>query len=797
MIKSILCAVMLTAGWQQARGFALLGPAPGTAAGDLSVALPGDFGDAWQVAAIGYDIGYFDGILPGDPVWLGDLGGPKNFDEGYRRNDPVLYYACDENFSGFFGAQGEAAIDQAFGIMNNVFTNYADGVDGYSANLTEFPFDSTSPNATATALFLTDLKSVTLHLLVEQMGLAEPERFTWTLEDRFLPPGGKCPLSEEYLVIQRNYATTDQPLNGPETGTLYSPYVDNVLYSYGIADDCGTLPTGSSIKWTAITEPFSVNPDEREFVSVAANDDEGLELQDSIPGGGLESGEFYTGLTEDDVAGLRYLMTSNNIQFEIPAAGTEMQATNTTSLQLLTTSDLGALLQFALTNGPVALQAQFPGIEIGSVSNFFVVVTNPIIVSYFTNYIGEQNGSGTHQVIFTNGFTYTPQEEWAYTFANVITNSYSSNTVAQLQTITLEPMVGAQAPAPLVTNVTTTTIILTNVPSGDYYLVPPGTCGFEISQTLIANNFAGATTNVIVTATNSTGFVGSESIVTFFTNNTFEVYPCALQAPTPSYYQGIEHVQFIRVADSDVDPLTEAFYIPITNSYSMVQWNPTNGQLSTQVFQRIVTAPDFLFTASPNASGPGGLPFVGSVVRDIHFEDGQIHPGLSGPGVIDGETTFNYNDIGTIWWNGDFADTNSFLPGNESEVNQTTQVPGLLWASYDGTTNTPIVYPNNLSIQEMENQMVITISPSTLPAGTNGVPYTPTAFTATGGTPPYSFSVASGATLPPGMALFGSLGSYYLEGTPSTNGIFDTTIQLTDSSTPAKVVTFAYTITIY
>jgi hypothetical protein len=265
-----------------------------------------------------------------------------------------------------------------------------------------------------------------------------------------------------------------------------------------------------------------------------------------------------------------------------------------------------------------------------------------------------------------------------------------------------------------------------------------------------------------------------------------------LQAPTPSYYQGIEHVQFIRVSDSDVDPLTEAFYIPITNSYSMVQWDQTNGQLSTQVFQRIVTAPDFLFTASPNASGPAGLPFVGSVVRNIHFEDGQIHPGLSGPGVIDGETTFNYNDIGTIWWNGDFADTNSFLPGNESEVNQTTQVPGLLWASYDGSTNNIIVYPNNLSIQEMENQMVITISPSTLPAGTNGVPYTPTAFTATGGTPPYSFSVASGATLPPGLALYGG----YLEGTPSTNGVFDTTIQLTDSSVPAKVVTRDYTITI-
>jgi hypothetical protein len=802
MIKTFLCVAMLTVGWQQAQGFALLGPLPGTVGGvTVNPGLPANFGDVWQVDTLGYAAGYFDGILPGDPVWLGDLGGPKNIGEGYRRNDPVVYYAYDQNFSDFYGVQGEAAGDQAFAIMNNFFTNHPTGVDGYSANLTEFPFDSQHFNGTAVGLYLTDLKSVTLHLLVEQMGLTEPERYTWALEDRFLPPGGKCPFDEEYLVVQRNFATTDQPLTGPETGTLYSPYVNDILYTYGISEVC-TIPAGSTFKWLAVTEPFAVqNPGLPQYTAVAANDDDSLE--NLGPGGGLENGGFYTGLTEDDAAGLRYLMTSNNIVDEIPAAGTELEATNFGTLNLLITSNVTTLALFTQTNPPATVQAAFPDLEISSVTNYFTVGSNPIVVAYFTNLNGAPAGTPPFLVVVTNGWTFFPVEDFSYTFGNIVYVHYYSNTVEQLQTVTLQQVVGAPVGTPPVTNVTYQTVILTNVPSGDYYVIPPGTCGLDIVANLLTNNFASATTNVIFAATNTTGtptgFVGSESIVTYFTNDWFEYYGCAFATPTPAEYQGIEKLQFERVADSDVDPLSDTFYIPVTNTYTMVWWNPTNAQLATQTFQRIVTQPDFLFTASPNASGPGGLPFVGTVVRNIRYETGQILPGLSGPGVIDGQTVFNFNDIGTIWWNGDFPNTNSYLPGNLSPVNQSTgasgfPIPGLLWASFDETTNQPIVYPNNLSIQEMENQMVITISPSSLPNGTNGVPYATTSFSATGGTPPYSWSLASGSQLPSGLALFGGV----LEGEPNgnTNGVYDVTIQLNDSSLPVKTVTMNYTITI-
>lgn len=71
----------------------------------------------------------------------------------------------------------------------------------------------------------------------------------------------------------------------------------------------------------------------------------------------------------------------------------------------------------------------------------------------------------------------------------------------------------------------------------------------------------------------------------------------------------------------------------------------------------------------------------------------------------------------------------------------------------------------------------ITISPSLLPLGTEGVPYTTTNFTATGGTPPYTFSQTAGS-LPAGMTISSS-GT--LSGTPvSVSSTF--TVTATDAN---------------
>ena len=71
----------------------------------------------------------------------------------------------------------------------------------------------------------------------------------------------------------------------------------------------------------------------------------------------------------------------------------------------------------------------------------------------------------------------------------------------------------------------------------------------------------------------------------------------------------------------------------------------------------------------------------------------------------------------------------------------------------------------------------VTVNPSTLPAGTQGVAYDETVIGA-GGSGPYTFAVTLGA-LPTGISLNGSTGE--LTGTPSAQGVYNFTVTATDS----------------
>jgi hypothetical protein len=809
MIKSFLCVGGLVLGLQTAWGFALLGPLP------TYPGLPATDDDSWQIPLLGYDLQYLNLGVPGGGVWLGDIGGPKNFGEEYRRNVPVLYYAYDASFGGvddgFFGAEGEAAADQAFAIMNGLPS--ADNIDP-----SQFPFQSQTFNYQAMGAYLTDLKSVTLHLLVEQLGLTEPERYTWTLHERDVGP--KCPLTTVYLVVQRNFDPTPSPLNQLQ----YSTYVNNVLYTYFIEENCGPPPT---IPWAAITVPRPQDPLAVTYTAVAANNEAGEWTEEAIDpnnsnnqllfwSGGLQIGGFYTGLTSDDVGGLRYLMRTNNVNYESPATGSILLSSTGGGTGLgpqfpLYTSNYTAFAAAALTNAPAALSNLFPGLVIVSSTLSWVTVATPNVVAYYTNQVGSPLGAPTRLVVKTNGFTTNALANYAYTFANlvIITNNFYTNTSAQLVTVTVSTPTGAPLGAPLVTNTSVKTINLTNVPSGTYYIstnpcgpdviVSPQPPGYPIANVV-------ATTNLIYAASNSLGYFTSQSIVTYATNYVIIVQPLICSATIaggaagPGYYQGIGQVQFQRVPDLQLDPLSHLFTIPMTNTYTMFLLN-TNSQLMQQTFMRVVTAPDILITTADLAAGPGGVPYVGTVNRSIpKYEIANNLPGLSGPGVIDGQTTLTFNRAGAIFYNGPFPDTNGFT----DLVGETTQIPALQWASFDDSTNAPILYPNGASIQELENQMVITISPASLPDGTNNAAYSTTQFSATGGSPPYYWAPLGGASpqngLPAGLSFtFDGV----LSGTPTSGaGVFDFPIQLTDSSgqatgSPGRVVTLNYTITIH
>jgi hypothetical protein len=90
------------------------------------------------------------------------------------------------------------------------------------------------------------------------------------------------------------------------------------------------------------------------------------------------------------------------------------------------------------------------------------------------------------------------------------------------------------------------------------------------------------------------------------------------------------------------------------------------------------------------------------------------------------------------------------------------------------------------------NPAALAITTTTLPAGTVGTAYTTTTLAATGGTPPYTWSVASGSTLPSGLTLNASTGK--LAGTPTAAGSF--TFQVTVSDSQQVSATAGFTIKI-
>ena len=353
----VLFAVFAPTAW----GFALLGPLPAT---------PNE-PDGWQQPVIDYGINVLFGVgfTP---------GGPKNLGEEYRRNTRVMYYAYNVNFLDFFGTNAATSIDGAFDIFN-ALTN----VSSYSSDLSEFPLNTKNINYTAQSLGLTDMKSFTLGVLADQMGLADPVRYAWTLRER--NPGPACPFTATYRVIQRNFDIVSSPLNQVQ----YSPYVNDTLYSYHIFENCtGPNPLAGTI-------PFTVDPYADAYTPVA-----------SFNTTFIDEGAFYTGLTRDDVAGLRYMWSSNNVNMETAAfianngpnvntatgnsgvGAALLLTTNNLPQQVITTQPLSDLLTAAQTNTPAGLQALFPGLIIATSTNYLTssTVTNYSII--FTNQPG-------------------------------------------------------------------------------------------------------------------------------------------------------------------------------------------------------------------------------------------------------------------------------------------------------------------------------------------------------------------------------------------------------------------------
>ena len=688
--------------------------------------LGGPINEAWQVQDLGY-------ALPGD------LMAPKNIGEDYRRNTPVIYYAFDETFLDFFGSNGVWAVDQAFAILNNL-TN----ASSYSADLSEIPLEARRFNQTAGALNLIDMKSAVLATMMEQLGLADALRYIWTLHDRVA--GATCPIGAQYLVTKRNLAIVPSDLSQLQ----YSSYVNGVLYSYYIFDYCpGPVPAGAP-QSEAIEIPVDININAARYTPVS-----------SFGVNALIPGSFYTGLTRDDVAGLRYLLRAGLVHWEDNPANSIVFVTNNapTALNLIVTSNLTLLAAQSLTNDDATLLGLYPGLAIvpGSTIPTFTNVVSTNLLFYFTNFPYDPVGTPQHEVFATN---YTTNVMFVYTraFGNVVTQSYAAQSyVTVIDTNLYFPPYAP--PGYFVTNTTTRTM-LTNIITGDFYILPPTNCGVQIlsnvltlamsvTNTLVATNFP---TNEI-----SGTYLISRTYVSWWTNHNLAYFPVLCVSNEPSLRRGIEKITFVKTAYNSLLGASNT-YVPQTNFFTMT--SVTNSTNWVQTFERVATVPDILFTAVDGVPGPASLLNWTNLARNVRYNQNDVLHGLAGPGIIDAPTVITFNKSGPIFYN---VVTNGIWSLDERFAFQQ-----FMWASYDDSTNAPVVYPNGTSIASLESQILMQVTSISLPAAQKNTAYT-TQLTGTGGVLPYTWSLApNSAALPPGLVL--TLDGR-LTGTPTASGI--------------------------
>jgi len=250
----------------QGHAFSLLGP----------YAIKG--GNVWQVPRLGYN-------LPGD------IGGPMNVAAGeeYRWNIRTVYYTYDRAFLDFFGTRGMREVEKAVQIINNLPPASVLNVDDY-------PNTAERINYQAGALGLIDLKSVALGVTLEEMGLADAERWVFCLRNRYVPGPGPFPVF--YTVIRRNF----DPITAAE-----SPYINGRLWTY--TDIIQLDPTRA---WSYL---FNTPIDPLDF----GRFDPAATVGGQFSGFGY--GSFYTGLTRDDVAAIKYMLRPDNRNIESALPG--------------------------------------------------------------------------------------------------------------------------------------------------------------------------------------------------------------------------------------------------------------------------------------------------------------------------------------------------------------------------------------------------------------------------------------------------------------------------------------------
>jgi hypothetical protein len=131
-----------------------------------------------------------------------------------------------------------------------------------------------------------------------------------------------------------------------------------------------------------------------------------------------------------------------------------------------------------------------------------------------------------------------------------------------------------------------------------------------------------------------------------------------------------------------------------------------------------------------------------------------------------------------------------------SSTTDTVNITGKATVAGVSTVTVTVTDATGASSTSMPFQIVVSslafTTTSPLPSGTVNAQYVGVQFAATGGTSPYTFALAAGSSLPPGLML--NAGD--LTGIPTTLGNYSFGISVTDSENPAAVITNTFTLVV-
>ena len=459
-------------------------------------------------------------------------------------------------------------------------------------------------------------------------------------------------------------------------------------------------------------------------------------------------------------------------------------------------------MEQSLTNDAADLVALYPGLIVTGTSNFFVNEVTTNVTAFFTNYPYSPVDAAPSLAFRTN-LTTNVVTRYIHTYDNVLTNTVFTNCYEGLLTTNIAP--APYAPVGTIiqeTNVTLETFVRSNCISGSFFILPSNVCDYQIISTqltqvvtttnLLTNTF----TSFFQVSTNAGGgsnvavryFEFSQSEVTYFTNEILTAYPVFCNEEITSLFEGIQKVRWER---RDYDSLLGQFFVPVTNEFSMTEI--TNFNRVTRYIDRAIEQPDILFTADDIVTGPEEWPILNfTISRQVPNYVTPTNINVLGPGTIQPTAAFTFNKVGPLFFN--------IGPAFVDEASATLDY---IWGSFDGTTNDPIVYPDGTDLNSLEYLTVFQVTnPTTLtngvfvlPDGAVGAPYNGAGFQlmASGGLTPYTWALdsQSSAQLPDGISLSTD---GWLTGTPTTPGIYDFFIRLTDDA--ARSITYPFTLTV-